>query len=94
MKEGDSVTLSCTSRGRPNATFLWFKEEEIEKSQISDFKLNDVKPEDSGKYYCEAKNNHGEMKSNIITIDVKCEFYVLCKQMKKNQPKESSTQSF
>lgn len=86
VKEGESVTLSCTSRGRPNVTFLWFKKENIEKSQKSDLKLNNVKPEDSGNYYCEAKNNHGEMKSNVITIDVKCEFYVLCKQMKQKQP--------
>lgn len=86
VKEGESVTLSCTSRGHPNPTFSWFKEEKIEKSQQSDLELNDVKPEDSGNYYCEAKNKHGAMESNIITIDVKCEFYVLCKQMKKNQP--------
>lgn len=67
-------------------TFLWFKKEKVEMSQMSDFKLNNVNPEDSGNYYCEAKNEHGKMESNIITIDVKCEFYVLCKQMKKNQP--------
>ncbi|XP_048017631.1 B-cell receptor CD22 isoform X2 [Megalobrama amblycephala] len=71
VKEGESVTLSCTSRGHPNPTFSWFKEEKIEKSQKSDLELNDVKPEDRGNYYCEAKNKHGEMKSNIIRIDVK-----------------------
>ncbi|ROI15230.1 B-cell receptor CD22 [Anabarilius grahami] len=71
VKEGSSVTLSCTSRGRPNVTFLWFKKERIEKSQNSDLELNNVKPEDSGNYYCEAKNKYGEMESNIITIDVK-----------------------
>ncbi|XP_067221715.1 B-cell receptor CD22 isoform X2 [Chanodichthys erythropterus] len=71
VKEGESVTLSCTSRGHPNPTFSWFKEEKIERSQQSDLELNDVKPEDSGNYYCEAKNNHGKIKSNIITIDVK-----------------------
>ncbi|XP_051720106.1 B-cell receptor CD22 isoform X2 [Ctenopharyngodon idella] len=71
VKEGESVTLSCTSRGHPNVTFLWFKKEKVEMSQMSDFKLNNVNPEDSGNYYCEAKNEHGKMESNIITIDVK-----------------------
>ncbi|KAK7172120.1 hypothetical protein R3I93_004425 [Phoxinus phoxinus] len=72
VKEGDSVTLSCDSRGRPDVTFSWFKNEKLEKSQqTSDLKLNNVKPEDSGKYYCEAKNKHGPMKSNITIIDVK-----------------------
>ncbi|CAM4555670.1 unnamed protein product [Leuciscus chuanchicus] len=71
VKEGDSVTLSCSSSGR-NVSFSWFKKEKIEVSQqMSDMKLNNVKPEDSGEYCCEAKNNHGSMKSNIITIDVK-----------------------
>lgn len=47
---------------------------------MSDLKLNNVKPEDSGEYYCEAENKHGMKKSNIIQIDVKCEYNVLCKQ--------------
>ncbi|XP_026137801.1 B-cell receptor CD22-like isoform X1 [Carassius auratus] len=72
VKEGDSVTLSCTSRGQPDVSFSWFKKERIEKSQqMSDLKLNNVKPEDSGEYYCEAENKHGVKKSNIIQIDVK-----------------------
>ncbi|XP_077063904.1 B-cell receptor CD22-like isoform X2 [Siphateles boraxobius] len=72
VKEGDSVTLSCESRGRPDVTFSWFKKDNIEQSQqMSDFKLNNVKPEDSGEYYCGAKNKHGAMTSTIIIIDVK-----------------------
>uniref|UniRef100_A0A8C1XH82 B-cell receptor CD22 n=1 Tax=Cyprinus carpio TaxID=7962 RepID=A0A8C1XH82_CYPCA len=72
VKEGDSVTLSCTSRGRPDVSFSWFKKEKMEKSQqMSDSKLTNVKPEDSGEYYCEAKNKHGSNESNIIVINVK-----------------------
>lgn len=73
VNEGESVTLSCDSRGHPDVTFSWFKKEEIDQSQqTSDLKLNNVKPADSGEYYCKAKNKHGVMKSNIIIIDVKC----------------------
>ncbi len=77
VKEGDSVTLSCSSRGRPDVSFTWFKNRiNIENSpQMSELKLINVKPEDSGKYYCEAKNKLGANESNIIIIDVKCKFY-------------------
>lgn len=77
VKEGDSVTLSCSSRGHPNVSFSWFKKIiQIENSpQMSDLKLIHVKPEDSGEYYCEAKNKLGAEGSNIIRIDVKCTFY-------------------
>ncbi|XP_016128356.1 B-cell receptor CD22 isoform X1 [Sinocyclocheilus grahami] len=72
IKEGDSVTLSCTSTGRPDVSFSWFKKEKIEKyQQMSDLTLINVKQEDSGEYYCEAKNKHGAKESNIIKIDVK-----------------------
>ncbi|XP_073674432.1 B-cell receptor CD22-like [Garra rufa] len=72
VKEGDTVTLSCTSRGRPDVSFTWFKKEKLEESQqMSDLKLIYVKPEHSGEYYCEAKNKYGTEKSNIIKIDVK-----------------------
>ncbi|RXN06217.1 B-cell receptor CD22-like isoform X1 [Labeo rohita] len=72
VKEGDSVTLSCTSRGRPDVSFTWFKKEKLEESQqMSDWKLINVKPEDSGEYNCEAKNKYGTKKSNIIKINVK-----------------------
>ncbi len=77
VKEGDSVTLSCSSRGRPDVSFSWFKKRiQIENSQqMSELKLSNVKPEDSGEYYCEAKNKLGANESNIIIIDVKCKFY-------------------
>ncbi|XP_016120015.1 B-cell receptor CD22-like, partial [Sinocyclocheilus grahami] len=72
VKEGDSVTLSCTSTGRPDVSFKWFKKEKTEKvQQVSDLTLISVKPEDSGEYYCEAENKHGAKESNTIQIDVK-----------------------
>nr|XP_055053172.1 B-cell receptor CD22-like isoform X2 [Misgurnus anguillicaudatus] len=70
VKEGDSVTLSCTSRGRPEATISWFKQWE-KIVQLDEGRLVNVKPEDSGEYYCKAENKHGNVKSNTIYIDVK-----------------------
>uniref|UniRef100_A0A8C2IV36 B-cell receptor CD22 n=1 Tax=Cyprinus carpio TaxID=7962 RepID=A0A8C2IV36_CYPCA len=72
VKEGDSVTLSCSSAGRPDVSFTWFKKERTEKAQqMSNLTLISVKPEDSGEYYCKAENKHGAKESNIIKIDVK-----------------------
>ncbi|KAA0701804.1 Titin [Triplophysa tibetana] len=70
VKEGDSVTLSCTSRGRPNVTMSWFING-TKKTQEAVWTLYDVRPEDSGKYFCEAENKHGTVQSNIIPINVK-----------------------
>ncbi|XP_073719539.1 B-cell receptor CD22 isoform X2 [Misgurnus anguillicaudatus] len=70
VKEGDSVTLSCTSRGRPNPSISWFKEEK-EISQLDEGKLINVNPENSGQYYCKAENKHGKAESNKISINVK-----------------------
>ncbi|XP_056330009.1 B-cell receptor CD22 [Danio aesculapii] len=71
IKERDSVTLSCTSRGRPEVTYTWFKKNKGKPPQMSNLFLTPVKPEDSGEYYCEAKNSHGVKKSNEISINVK-----------------------
>ncbi|NP_001091715.1 uncharacterized protein isoform X1 [Danio rerio] len=71
VKETNSVTLSCTSRGRPEVTYTWFKKNKGKLQQISDLDLRQMKPEDSGEYYCEAKNSLGVMKSNEISINVK-----------------------
>ncbi|XP_026120031.1 B-cell receptor CD22-like [Carassius auratus] len=72
VKEGGSVTLSCSSAGRPDVSFTWFRNEKTEKvQQTSNLTLTSVKPEDSGEYYCEAENKHGAKKSNSIKIDVK-----------------------
>ncbi|KAA0701799.1 hypothetical protein E1301_Tti016414 [Triplophysa tibetana] len=70
IKEGDSVTLSCTSRGRPNVTMSWFKNRTM-KTQQAVWRLDDVNPDYSGEYYCEAENKHGTVQSNIIPINVK-----------------------
>ncbi|XP_067306339.1 B-cell receptor CD22-like isoform X2 [Pseudorasbora parva] len=71
VKEGDYVTLSCTSRGNPNVAFSWLKDEKSLSQDVSNLTLNHVKPKDSGNYSCTATNKHGSMKSNIIIIDVK-----------------------
>ncbi|XP_051535082.1 B-cell receptor CD22 isoform X2 [Myxocyprinus asiaticus] len=70
VKEEDSITISCNSRGHPNVTIEWFKNEKLISSE-SELRIEDVKPDDSGDYNCQAKNKHGDNKSNVTSIRVK-----------------------
>ena len=72
MKEGESVTLYCSSMAHPNASYMWFKNNILSQS-TEEYTLNDVKPEDSGEYQCQASNYHGQEDSTVM-INVKCKF--------------------
>uniref|UniRef100_A0A6Q2YWD7 B-cell receptor CD22 n=3 Tax=Esox lucius TaxID=8010 RepID=A0A6Q2YWD7_ESOLU len=71
IKEDDNVILTCSSRGHPNATYNWYKENSLIEKIEATFKISSIKPEDSGKYHCEAVNKHGTNKSEAITLNVK-----------------------
>ncbi|XP_026158880.1 B-cell receptor CD22-like [Mastacembelus armatus] len=58
--EGSSVTLTCSSDANPAANYTWYKEnEESPKASGQIFTITDIRPEHSGKYYCEAQNTRG-----------------------------------
>ncbi|KAL0202665.1 hypothetical protein M9458_000683, partial [Cirrhinus mrigala] len=63
--EGDSVTLICSSDSNPPAlNFSWFKEDESSSvgSGQSFIALQ------SGRFYCEAHNQHGSQRSDAVTV--------------------------
>ncbi|XP_050957479.1 hemicentin-1-like isoform X13 [Labeo rohita] len=65
--EGDSVTLICSSDSNPPAlNFSWFKEDEslVVGSGQSFSALQ------SGRFYCEAHNQHGSQRSDAVTVTV------------------------
>ncbi|XP_043972312.1 B-cell receptor CD22 isoform X2 [Gambusia affinis] len=75
VKEGDTVTLTCSANGRPNVTFSWFKNESVclkKGKQIQEDQLHftSIKESDSGSYFCQAQNNHGTKQSNKLQINV------------------------
>ncbi|XP_026158131.1 B-cell receptor CD22-like [Mastacembelus armatus] len=58
--EGSSVTLTCSSDANPAANYTWYKEnEESPKASGQTFTITDIRPEHSGKYYCESQNTRG-----------------------------------
>ncbi|KAK2909412.1 hypothetical protein Q8A67_005249 [Cirrhinus molitorella] len=65
--EGDSVTLICSSDSNPPAlNFSWFKENQ-NSSVGSGQSFSALQ---SGRFYCEAHNQHGSQRSDAVTVTV------------------------
>nr|CAB1333493.1 unnamed protein product [Coregonus sp. 'balchen'] len=71
VKEGESVTLTCSSRGHPNATYSWFKDSRNTTFSGTEFLIQSITSTQSGNYHCKAVNQHGTHDSNVVTINVK-----------------------
>ncbi|XP_059932434.1 B-cell receptor CD22-like isoform X1 [Gadus macrocephalus] len=75
IKEGGSVTLSCSSDANPAAKYTWFKDNQPllwEPSQL--YTLDPVRSQDRGTYRCQARNQYGYLASNSVFIDVLCKW--------------------
>ncbi|XDV16451.1 hypothetical protein PO909_016159, partial [Leuciscus waleckii] len=65
--EGDSVTLYCISDSNPPAlNFSWFKENE--PSAVGSGQSFSALQ--SGRFYCQAHNQHGSQRSDAVTVTV------------------------
>ncbi|KAG1955814.1 hypothetical protein F2P79_007800 [Pimephales promelas] len=63
--EGDSVTLKCISDSNPPAVnFSWFKENE--SSAVGSGQSFSALQ--SGRFYCQAHNQHGSQRSDAVTV--------------------------
>ncbi|XP_071240564.1 B-cell receptor CD22 isoform X3 [Salvelinus alpinus] len=71
VKEGQPVTLTCSSRGHPNATYSWFKDSQKTKFIGTVLLIRSITSTQGGNYYCKAVNQHGTHDSNVVTINVK-----------------------
>ncbi|XP_059407381.1 B-cell receptor CD22-like [Carassius carassius] len=65
--KGDSVTLICSSESNPPAlNFSWFKE--TQSSAVGSGQSFSALQ--SGRFYCEAHNQHGSQRSDAVTVTV------------------------
>ncbi|XP_026102507.1 B-cell receptor CD22-like [Carassius auratus] len=71
--EGDSVTLICSSDSNPPAlNFSWFKENQSSSvGSGQSFIISSFNSSHSGRYYCEAQNQHGSQRSASVSVSVK-----------------------
>ncbi|CAL8333574.1 unnamed protein product [Boreogadus saida] len=71
IKEGGSVTLSCSSEANPAADYTWFKDNQpLHWEPRRPYTLDSVSSKDRGTYRCQAENQYGYLGSNSVFIDV------------------------
>ncbi|CAL8240234.1 unnamed protein product, partial [Gadus morhua 'NCC'] len=71
IKEGSSVTLSCSSDANPAAEYTWFKNNQpLLWGPSQPHTFPSVRPEDRGTYRCHAENKYGQLSSKTIIMDV------------------------
>ena len=70
--EGTNVTFLCTATGNPTPTVTWMKDgSSVAEGETLGFETS---RNDSGKYWCLAKNGLGEAINTTVYLDVKCKF--------------------
>ncbi|XP_030204248.1 B-cell receptor CD22-like isoform X5 [Gadus morhua] len=70
IEEGSSVTLSCSSDANPAAEYTWFKNNQPLLWEPP-HTFPSFRPEDRGTYRCQAENKYGQLRSNLLFMDVK-----------------------
>ncbi|XP_065059828.1 mucosa-associated lymphoid tissue lymphoma translocation protein 1-like isoform X2 [Rhopilema esculentum] len=70
--EGGSIRLRCNAKGFPLPTYQWIKldEGELDTGIDKELILENVTPEDSGKYVCRVANDVNAVNSDIATVRI------------------------
>ncbi|XP_061110980.1 B-cell receptor CD22-like isoform X11 [Conger conger] len=71
--EGSSVTLTCSSDANPRVqSYTWFKENRAVSSKRlkETYTISNMSSEDSGRYHCQAQNEHGVDNSTAVALTV------------------------
>ncbi|XP_038131274.1 B-cell receptor CD22-like [Cyprinodon tularosa] len=68
---GGSVNLTCSSDANPAATYAWYKENTASPAADGPMlTIVNIRHEDGGNYYCEARNSRGQHNSTLQLIVV------------------------
>ncbi|XP_070845573.1 B-cell receptor CD22-like [Chaetodon trifascialis] len=71
IMEGSSVNLTCSSDANPAANYTWFKENQtLIQGPEGIYRFTSISSEDGGLYQCKSENQHGEINSSSVLIDV------------------------
>ncbi|KAL2086266.1 hypothetical protein ACEWY4_017325 [Coilia grayii] len=75
IQKGDTVTLTCSSDANPPVeNYTWFKvNQSTSVGSGQQYSISNIRSEDAGLYYCEARNEHGAENSSAVSITVKGE---------------------
>ena len=70
MAMGNTVTLTCSSDANPPVEiYTWFKVgESTPVGSGQQYSITNIRSEDGGQYYCEARNEHGAEDSTAVSI--------------------------
>ena len=73
--EGSSVNLTCSSDANPSANYTWYKENQtLLQGSEGFYNFTSISSEDRGIYYCRSENQHGEINSSLVYIDIQCKY--------------------
>ncbi|KAM4585508.1 B-cell receptor CD22-like isoform 2-T2 [Odontesthes bonariensis] len=71
IKEGSSVTLTCSSDANPAAQYTWYKEDQtLHHGAGGSYRFTSISSEDKGIYYCKCENQHGWINSSSLFLNV------------------------
>ncbi|CAI5662093.1 unnamed protein product [Oreochromis niloticus] len=68
VKEGTSVSFTCSAKGQPEPTFKWTKDGRDLDSNAN-WMISSINASQSGSYTCKAENKHGS-KESVVTVMV------------------------
>ncbi|XP_065130471.1 cell adhesion molecule CEACAM6-like isoform X2 [Paramisgurnus dabryanus] len=70
IMEGDSVTLTCSSKSNPLVhNYSWFKVNETSSvGSGQTYSITNINSSHSGWFYCEAQNKYGSQRSNAVLL--------------------------
>ncbi|KAI4901069.1 hypothetical protein NFI96_009712 [Prochilodus magdalenae] len=77
--EGSSVTLTCSSNENPPLkNYTWYKEGGASPvGSGHSFSITNITAEHTGRYYCEAHNEHGVQRSDAVLVSLEAGYSVI-----------------